>query len=424
MDFEASLIISLLLDQTEFNRFIALKPTANDFDNDESKKAYSFIMEYLDKYTKMPDVELVKSVSRLKCEEVNTEASYLVEQFVNRRLFRKTNEAVDRCYSALQKNDPQAAFRMLESFVDLTKGSDVYTPPVSMFELGDKVVDSIENAKGGETGYQFPWPTLTKATNGMFAGTVTMYVARPGTGKTFVAVLQARKSWLDEKRVLLISPEMDSEEIAERFFVIDSKVSYGRVVQGSVTDFEIKKIKNRVAETKKLEGMWILDGEDSCDPMKIESAVKMLQPDIVCIDASYMLEFKGRNEKEQIDAMFKWARKAAKKLNIAIVLFHQLSREAEKDKKQGGGARMGTIALTDKAAWDCYNIFALVQDTDMRADKRMKIRAVKIRRPACWFEEMEVHWNFDDMVFDELKRGDASKSKPLNQYADDEDPPF
>jgi hypothetical protein len=68
-----------------------------------------------------------------------------------------------------------------------------------------------------------------------------------------------------------------------------------------------------------------------------------------------------------------------------------------------------SIALTDVAAWNADLIIGLVQTDDMKRDKRMIWKPLKMREGVA--EEWETNWNLDTMNFTELpKAGGGSKS--------------
>lgn len=432
MEFEPTLLRAVVQSPSSWSKFKSLRPEVDDFDDPASKRVLDFVNEYASKYDGFPSVEMVSAVSRIGFpDEVGAKDDYLIEQFVNRRLFRRTQKAMEAAKLLLAKNDPKAAFGSLSEFVSAMQGLNTFTAPVSMFDLGDEVLKKIAGESAGDSGIPFPWPSLTRATNGMYPGTATLFVARPGTGKTMVAVIQTLKSWREERRVLIVSPEMDRYEIAERFFVIDSGVSYARVVQGGVAQAEMDKLRERLSVLAEMHGVYVMDGDAACDLSAIESTIRLLQPDLVCIDAGYMLRSEGRGDKERMDKIFEWVRSTAKRCRTAMMMFHQLSRDAEKDEKEGGGAKMGNIALTDRGGWDFYNIFALEQDRDMAMDKVMRIRKLKIRRPAHPFSFVDVQWNFHDMCFDEIdrvsigaKRADKKSEKKSSFKDEDDGVPF
>jgi replicative DNA helicase len=252
---------------------------------------------------------------------------------------------------------------------------------------------------------------MTDLTMGLWPATATYFVARPGVGKTQVATLIARDTWRSGKRVLIISPEMSKSEIAERFFVVQAGVSAGDIVRGRLSSFAEDKLFGMIKDLEGNDGVYVIDSTDDLTPNGMDIAIAAVKPDLVAVDSIYMLRFKGDKMERTMRAV-DWIRQAAKRHNVPFVAFHQLSRQATKDKKQGGGYDTSAIALSDQLLWDAHAVFIMEQDTDMKADRRLKFHVGKLRRGSHDGEPIEVHWDFDGMRFEEIaKDGDDKDFK-------------
>jgi replicative DNA helicase len=252
MDIENGLLLAVTRseDSDLFERINRLGVKDSDFDADEHRKAFRFIAEHFHDHGTVPAKRLVEDVCRIGLEDFEAEASFVVEEFLKRKMFRQVASAVDGVGNMLSANDPMAALERMRSFV---QGFDVVTKdsmPSRVFDLGGDVVQMIEKIKSGYMGVELPWPTLTEITNGLWPGTATYCLARPGTGKTYVAVISTRHHWKNGGRPLFISPEMSKLELAERFFVVESGISSVNVIRGEVTDFEMKKLKDAIESTR------------------------------------------------------------------------------------------------------------------------------------------------------------------------------
>jgi len=273
--------------------------------------------------------------------------------------------------------------------------------PASLLTMGDAVMENYSLAAHGRTGVQLPWPTMNAMTAGMWPKTMTMFVARPGIGKTMVAVIAARHAWMNGSRVLIVSPEMSRTEIAERFFAIHSSVSYQRIVSGSVSDFEMPKLQATIESCKVQDGLWIMDSDDDLTTRGIEAAVRACRPALLAIDSLYDLHIRGERRDKLLVAL-EWFKGTVKYFDLAGVGFVQLNRAAEVSEKKGGGVRLGTIALADEIGQDSHAVFALEQDKDMKADRKLRFKPLKLRRGSYVGDGVEVHWDFDNMTFSEI----------------------
>ncbi len=219
---------------------------------------------------------------------------------------------------------------------------------------------------------------------------------------TFLGILAAKHAYSKGHKVLLFSPEMLKEEIAERYFVLESGVSYDKVIKGALSDLQYPQLKNAVDRLREEKGLYILDRRDLLNRRNMEAAMRACEPELVCVDSIYSLKFKG-DRRERAIAGIEWMIDASIEHNAAFCAFAQQNRGAELDEKKGGGSRLGTIALADEIAQDCHAAFALEQDRDMRDDRILRIKPLKVRR-GSWGEDVEINWDFDKQIHDEIKR--------------------
>lgn len=339
-------------------------------------------------------------------------ANIVREKYGIRLVIYKSQELMSRAFNGA---DPADILELVEKVGIASQSVARSTMPTSIFTLGHTVMETYAKVEAGFSGIALPWETVNRMTMGMWPGTITFFVARPGVGKTMVAIIAARYAWLNNERVLIISPEMSKEEIAERFFVIHAGVNYDNVVRGTLSAFEKPKLVKTVDEALKLSGMWIMDSDDDLSPRGIEAAIRACNPSLIAVDALYDIHVKG-DRRERLLTALDWLRKTTRHFGIPGVAFAQLNRDAELAEKKGGGIRLGTIALADEIAQDTHAIHALEQTKDMRADSWMRIRTLKIRRGRIFQDATEVNWNFETMNFSER---DGQKQE---KYEDDEIP--
>jgi replicative DNA helicase len=324
-----------------------------------------------------------------------------------RRVIHCSQAMVAEGYGDHDDDRLTAAFAPLEEAVMALSRTRM---PASLLAMGPQVLEMYDRVAHGYTGVPLPWPTVNAMTSGMWPKTMTMFVARPGTGKTFVAVISARHAWQEGVRTLVVSPEMSKMEIAERFFSIHSTVSYLHMIKGTVGEYEMPRLQEASVLCQAAEGLYIMDAEDDITPKGIEAAIRACRPGLVAIDSLYDLRIKGERRDKLLVAL-DWFKGALKRFDLAGVGFVQLNRAAEISEKKGGGVRLGTIALADEIGQDSHAVFALEQDKDMRADHWLKIKPLKLRRGVSSTESVSVRWDFDEMAFAEIPPEEGEEFK-------------
>lgn len=290
---------------------------------------------------------------------------------------------------------------MVDGIVDISRNILSSNLPTSMFDLRDKFLAEYSAVSRGEKGIPYPWETMNNITNGMLIGKTTLFVARPSIGKTFTLVLLAHYAWKNGYPVLIVSPEMDKLDIAERFFPIETDVSYSRVAYGKLSDMEFPKLESGIRRLDGCGNLWIMDASDDITAPGIEAAVRATGAKLVVLDSIYKLRFRGERRDRAVAAI-EWLMPAAKRLKFSGVGFTQLNRDAEKSAKMGGGSRLGTIGLGDELGQDPDFIFSLDQTKDEKKDKIVRIKPLKLRKGYWGGEPLSVNWDWIDMKYDEI----------------------
>ena len=304
--------------------------------------------------------------------------------------------------TGIRTADADAVGAELDKLIQVSTSLVRTSMPDSLLSLGKQVFENYQLVESGYRGIELPWQGMDKMTAGLWKKTITIFVARPSTGKSQVATIIGRHAWLNKKTVLIISPEMTKEEIAERFFVLHANVNYAHVVSGQLPTIMKKKFKDTIEEMLGLKGLYIMDASDDITPKGIEIATRACNPDLVAIDSIYDLRVKGVR-KERAVVVMDWLKRYVKSMNVPIVGFAQQNRTAEKKEKDGGGSRLGTIALADEIGQDAHTIIALEQTKDDKNDKIMYFRPLKIRRGQMPRDRIKIHWDFDNMDFSEFE---------------------
>ncbi|MBE7076457.1 MAG: replicative DNA helicase [Clostridiales bacterium] len=200
-------------------------------------------------------------------------------------------------------------------------------------DLMEKIsIDPNSNA-GVKTGF----PTLDKITNGFKPGELIIIAARPGIGKTTLAVNFAINSALKyNKSVAMFDLEMSSLQVAQRFICSTGRIPMDMVKGGTKDNtawaslFETKKI---------LENSNIyIDDTTTITPAEILSKCRRLKAqhglDMVIIDYLQLMKAekasKDGNRQQEVADLTRSIKLAARELGVPILLLSQLNRESEK----------------------------------------------------------------------------------------------
>ena len=186
-------------------------------------------------------------------------------------------------------------------------------------------------------GVKVGFPMLDKMTNGFKPGELIIIAARPGIGKTTLAVNFAINAALKyNKSVAMFDLEMSNLQVAQRFMCATGRIPMDYVKGGTkdqtawATLFETKKILE--------ESNIYIDDTTTITPAEILSKCRKLKAqhglDMVIIDYLQLMkaekQSKDGNRQQEVADLTRSIKLAARELGCPILLLSQLNRESEK----------------------------------------------------------------------------------------------
>lgn len=186
-------------------------------------------------------------------------------------------------------------------------------------------------------GIKVGFPTLDKITNGFKPGELIIIAARPGIGKTTLAVNFAVNSALKyNKSIAMFDLEMSSLQVAQRFICSTGRIAMDSVKSGTKDNT----VWASLFETKKLleNSNIYIDDTTTITPSEILSKCRRLKAqrglDMVIIDYLQLMKSerisKDGNRQQEVADLTRNIKLAARELGVPIILLSQLNRESEK----------------------------------------------------------------------------------------------
>lgn len=375
----------------------------------EAVATLRFIHTYIHETGKVPTLPLVQEKFPSFVPDDSMHVEWVVKELRERKRFNILADGLKIAASDLRTGNINDVIETLDRIQRDALAVEERVPVHDLQKMGSKLRQFYDDIKAGRMGIEFPWKSMNLLTRGMWPETVTFFTARPSVGKTFLAIIIARHAHQNGHRVLVLSPEMSAMEMGERFFSIEASVSYSDVISGSLSAIAgedgvsaEQRYFSTLEEGVGGQGPFIMDDEERLTPTVMEAAIGAIQPDLIAVDAAYLLKIGKGSRYDRIIDVVEWLRHASKKFHVPVVATSQLSREAE---KKGVGVGMATVAMTDIIGWDAHNLFAMKQTPEMRDDGRLDIMPIKVRRMAKMYgkSEISIHWDMERMMFDEVE---------------------
>ena len=373
----------------------------------EGLTAWKFVLDYLKQYHDVPVPALIEGSTGVKLDDPPPAPSdYYIHEILNRRLHNAIGGQLSKIMAHFQASDPQAAYAQYEEGVrELRKLGIGSSKTISLPSLGPEFLEYYKKLKNGYRGILTPWPSVNEATLGFWPEDFVLYVARLGVGKTWALIIIADHVWtVQKRRVLFVTTEMGREKIFQRWIAVHKKYPYNDLRRAQMSAFAEQKMEDWIDEVQNEGGLYVIGGDFDFRVESLEGAIEECEPDVVFVDGAYLLKVKGEGRVERAANSYDELKRTAKRNRIPLVASTQFNREVKGNKLTSFGPEK--IALSDAAGWNADLIYGLVRTEDMKKDKRMIQLQLKFREGEG--EEVETHWDFDTMNFDELPKGAAA----------------
>lgn len=220
---------------------------------------------------------------------------------------------------------------------------------------------------------------------------------------TWVLLQMAGCAWEQGKKVLVATTEMAKERMAMRYFAYKFRLPYDQLRKGQLDSFSEQKFRDGVASMMNSPNLNIVGGDFDFSMETFAGIVQDEQPDIVFVDGAYLMKVPGLTRTERAANVFDELKRIAKRTRCAVVATTQFNREVKQN--QAKTVQSDSIALTDVAGWNADLMFGLIQTEEMKQNKRMAFKPLKVREGSG--EEIECNWDFTLMDFSEIPKANA-----------------
>ncbi len=190
-------------------------------------------------------------------------------------------------------------------------------------QIGNAILDlkNKEKLKALPT----PFQTLNKKTGGgLLQGNLITIAARPGDGKTALALQSAKHIANLGMKVLYISLEMLAHELAARLIVSESNLKQSDLMKHEISDIsEFEQAENKIKD------MPLFISKEGRVFEDIYRETIREQPALVVIDSVNLVKSRGESERVRILNITRNIKQMAIETNIPVLMVAQLNREAE-----------------------------------------------------------------------------------------------
>ena len=219
------------------------------------------------------------------------------------------------------------------------KGSDEVKGLATMSDvlkstIRDIYADIRDEASGNKV--KLGYPKLDAMLGGLGPGTLHVLAARPGMGKTALAMNIATNVAANQKTVVVFSLEMTNEEIGKRMMSSAMTKSVKDIIRSrQLTDIDKQQMDQALLKMRE----YPIFFDESVDINPVTMKVKIQQlaasgnpPKLIIVDYLQLIELqglKGRSRNDEVATISRGLKLLAKEFRIPVIALSQLSRKAD-----------------------------------------------------------------------------------------------
>jgi replicative DNA helicase len=220
------------------------------------------------------------------------------------------------------------------------RASEDYKPLSELMQPTLDEMESIESRGAGLSGVPTGFAELDDLTNGLHPGQMVIVAARPGAGKSTLALDLARSASIRNGLTSAIfSLEMSQIEITMRLLSAEASVALGHIRGGKMTEQDWSRVSTKMGQVS--EAPMFIDDSPNLTMMEIRAKARRLKQrhdlKLVVIDYIQLMTSGKKVESRQLEVseFSRQLKLLAKELEVPVVALSQLNRGPEQrtDKK-------------------------------------------------------------------------------------------
>jgi len=327
---------------------------ASDFYHDAHRTIYDALKEEAETNTKIDIISIVSLLedkNKLKSvggatyiSNIASNVYSVVHAPKHAKLIKeasKKRKLLELCHTTIdhienRDKSSEVLARMEQGFTTILEDTLQYEGYKNMKDMtasAYNLVMEAYNNEGSITGLKTGYPYLDKLLTGLKPEQLIVLAARPGVGKSALALNMAYNIASDGKAVGIVSLEMSSDELLTRLFASETGISGQNIKNGTLKNDDISRLGVGIDALNKLK-IYVDDSPTSTFP-SIKSKSRQLKRindlDLLIVDYLQLITLgeRKKNKYEEVTEISRGFKMLAKELRLPIILLSQLSRQVE-----------------------------------------------------------------------------------------------
>ena len=241
-----------------------------------------------------------------------------------------------------------------------------------LMALHQDLVDKYERALQGEiSGILSGFSDIDEKAGGFQPQEMIVIAGMPSSGKTSLALSMARNMIHAGTTVGILSLETSAGMVLHRIYSAEASVNGASFLKGKASEREMQKMMTATARIMAIRDRLLIDDSGGVTPEEMRAKVrKMVQmgAKIAVLDYMQLMMAKGNNETEQVSAISKATKAAAKENNIPIIIISSLNRKAAEGD---GKPKMSHLRNSGQIEFDGNKIILLSSEDSEAPTRRV-----------------------------------------------------
>src|SRR3984885_6480962 len=270
-------------------------------------------------------------------------AGIVAEKALLRRLVEAGTRVVQYGYAGAEGSDvAEVVDRAQAEIYDVTdrRMSEDFVPLEQLLQPTMDEIDAIASSGGRASGVPTGFVELDDVTNGLHPGQMVIVAARPGVGKSTLALDFLRSCSIKHQMASVIfSLEMSKSEIVMRLLSAEAKIKLADMRSRRMSDDDWRRLARRMSEIS--EAPMYIDDSPNLTMMEIRAKARRLRQKselkLIVVDYLQLMTSgkKFESRQQEVSEFSRSLKLLAKELEVPVVAMSQLNRGPEQrtDKK-------------------------------------------------------------------------------------------
>ena len=321
-------------------------------------------LKRLEAFEKIGGLGYISELTNNVASASNTEfhARIIAEKFIKRSLIN-----ISRKISADAFDDTVDIFDLLNNaeaeLFTVTEGTlrKSYDKMSLLIKGALENIETLRNKEDGLSGIPSGFTSLDRVTSGWQNSDLIICAARPGMGKTALALSMTRNIAIAHNTPIgFFSLEMSSEQLVNRLIASEAELSASKLRKGDLADHEMVQLHEKIKQLS--EAQIFIDDTPALTIFELRAKARRLVKNhnvrIIMIDYLQLMHAGGNagNREQEISTISRSLKGIAKELKIPVIALSQVNRGVE--NRTGIGSKRPMLS-------DLRESGAIEQDADI-----------------------------------------------------------